>query len=165
MLTGGGGWRRVGRRGATSQREASQGSRPEGEWSGPVLLGEFRHSLDSKGRVFLPSRWREELGGTVVITQGLDRGLFRMGKPGLEGWEEGFDELPVERKDALAYSRIFFAKASEEQVDGQGRITIPANLRDLAGLGRELVLSGVSRRAEVWDRESYDTYRGNVVER
>lgn len=130
-----------------------------------MLLGEFRHSLDSKGRVFLPSRWREELGETVVITQGLDRCLFLMGKPRFEDWAQRFDELPVERKDARAYSRIFFAKASEEQVDGQGRITIPANLRDLAGLGRELVLSGVSRRAEIWDRALYDTYQGNVVER
>jgi len=59
-----------------------------------VLLGEFRHSLDSKGRVFLPSRWREELGETVVITQGLDRCLFLMGKPRFEEWAQRFDELP-----------------------------------------------------------------------
>ena len=95
-----------------------------------MLLGEFRHSLDAKGRVFLPSRWREELGDTVVITQGLDRCLFLMGKQRFEDWAQRFDDLPVERKDARAYSRIFFAKASEEQVDGQGRITIPASLRE-----------------------------------
>ncbi len=130
-----------------------------------MLLGEFRHSLDAKGRVFLPSRWREELGDVVVITQGLDQCLFLMGKARFEEFARRFDELPVERKDARAYSRIFFAKASEEQVDAQGRITIPANLRELAGLGKELVLSGVSRRAEIWDRTRYDTYQGNVVER
>src|SRR5260370_33004762 len=157
MLTGGGGWRRVGRRGATSPRKASQGIRAEGEWSGPVLLGEFRHSLDSKGRVLLPSRWREELGETVVITQGLDRCLFLMGKARFEDWAQRFDELPVERKDARAYSRIFFAKASEEQVDGQGRITIPANLRELAGPHNELRPSAAARLAPIWDRAVLDT--------
>lgn len=130
-----------------------------------MLLGEFRHSLDAKGRVFLPSRWREELGELVVITQGLDRCLFLMGKPRFEEWAARFDDLPVERRDARAYSRIFFSKASEEAVDGQGRITIPANLRELAGLGKELVLSGVSRRAEIWDRTTYESYQGNVVDR
>jgi len=130
-----------------------------------VLLGEFRHSLDAKGRVFLPARWREELGDVVVITQGLDRCLFLMSRPRFEEFAQRFDELPVERKDARAYSRIFFSKASEEQVDTQGRITIPANLRDLATLGKELVLSGVSRRAEIWDRTLYESYQGNVVER
>ena len=130
-----------------------------------MLLGEFRHSLDAKGRVFLPARWREELGDVVVITQGLDRCLFLMSRPRFEEFAQRFDELPVERKDARAYSRIFFSKASEEQVDTQGRITIPANLRDLATLGKELVLSGVSRRAEIWDRTLYESYQGNVVER
>ena len=130
-----------------------------------MLLGEFRHSLDAKGRVFLPARWREELGDVVVITQGLDRCLFLMSRPRFEEFAQRFDELPVERKDARAYSRIFFSKASEEQVDTQGRITIPANLRELATLGKELVLSGVSRRAEIWDRTIYESYQGNVVER
>src|SRR5258708_35493092 len=113
MLTGGGGWRRVGRRGATSPRKASQGIRPEGEWSGPVLLGEFRHSLDSKGRVFLPSRWREELGETVGITQGLDRCLFLMGKARFADWAARFYALPAERKGARPSARASFAKASE----------------------------------------------------
>ena len=130
-----------------------------------MLLGEFRHSLDAKGRVFLPARWREELGDIVVITQGLDRCLFLMSRPRFEEFAHRFDELPVERKDARAYSRIFFSKASEEQVDTQGRITIPANLRELATLGKELVLSGVSRRAEIWDRSLYESYQGNVVDR
>ena len=101
----------------------------------------------------------------VVITQGLDRCLFLMSRPRFEEFAQRFDELPVERKDARAYSRIFFSKASEEQVDTQGRITIPANLRDLATLGKELVLSGVSRRAEIWDRTLYESYQGNVVDR
>ncbi|HYR61784.1 MAG TPA: division/cell wall cluster transcriptional repressor MraZ [Actinomycetota bacterium] len=130
-----------------------------------MLLGEFRHSLDTKGRVFLPSRWREELGEVVVITKGFEGCLFLMGKTRFEEFAQRFDDLPVERKDARAYSRFFFSKASEEQVDGQGRITIPANLRELAGLGKELVLAGVSRRAEIWDRTLYDSYQSNVVER
>src|SRR5438445_12933554 len=107
------------------------------EWSEHVLLGEFRHSLDSKGRVFLPSRWREELGEVVVITQGLDRCLFLLARPRFEELAERFDRLSLENPDARAYTRTFFSKASAEPLDGQGRLTIPANLPSPAGLGKE----------------------------
>ncbi|GAC1375132.1 MAG: division/cell wall cluster transcriptional repressor MraZ [Actinomycetota bacterium] len=130
-----------------------------------MLLGEFRHSLDTKGRVFLPARWREELGESVVITLGLDRCLYLMAKPAFSELAGRLDGLALEDPAARAYVRVLFAKASEESVDGQGRISIPAHLREVAGLGRELVLAGASRRAEIWDRSVFDTYQGEAQER
>lgn len=127
-----------------------------------MLLGEFRHSLDAKGRVFLPARWREELGDSVVITRGLDRCLYLMARPQFEELAARFNQLRLEDPNARAYARVFFAKASEESVDSQGRITIPAHLREGAGFGKELVLAGASSRAEIWDRALYDTYLGEA---
>jgi MraZ protein len=127
-----------------------------------VLLGEFRHALDAKGRVFLPARWREELGESVVITLGLDRCLYLMTKARFEETADRFNRWSLENPTARAYTRLIFAKASEESVDSQGRITIPGHLREAAGLGKELVLAGASTRAEIWDRSSYETYVGEA---
>jgi MraZ protein len=124
-----------------------------------VLLGEFRHSLDSKGRVFLPAKWRKELGELVILTKGLDACLFLLSPTEFGELSVRFDARPFEDEDSRAYSRVFFGQASEEPVDAQGRITIPAPLRAQAHLSKEIVLSGVSRRAEIWDRELYDAYQ------
>ncbi|MGH2719917.1 MAG: division/cell wall cluster transcriptional repressor MraZ [Actinomycetota bacterium] len=130
-----------------------------------MLLGEFRHTLDAKGRVFLPARWREELGEKVVLTLGLDGCLYLMTTESFKEMAERFQRWPHEDERARRYTRLFFAKASEETVDAQGRITIPAPLRQAAGLGKELVLTGAADRAEVWDRSSYDSYSGEAQER
>jgi MraZ protein len=129
-----------------------------------VLLGEFRHSLDAKGRVFLPARWREELGEALVITAGLDHCLYLMTRTQFEDVAKRFEGWALENPNARAYTRFFFSKASEESVDSQGRITIPGHLREIAGLGKELVLAGASTRAEIWDRGRYDTYLEGVAE-
>lgn len=130
-----------------------------------MLLGEFRHALDTKGRVFLPARWREELGEKVVLTLGLDRCLYLMTKESFSEMAEHFERWQLEHEDARRYQRLFFAKASEESVDSQGRITIPPPLREVAGLTKELVLAGASKRAEVWDRTRWDAYSGEAQER
>jgi MraZ protein len=128
-----------------------------------VLLGEFRHSIDAKNRVFLPAKWREEFGEKVFITVGLDRCLYLM--PSAE-WEERraqLDALPLEDPQARSYVRLIFSKASEETVDGQGRITIPPSLKQAAGLEKEVVLAGSSRRAEIWDRATFDAYQDRAM--
>ena len=128
-----------------------------------MLLGEFRHSLDSKNRVFLPAKWREELGDRVFITRGLDKCLYLMAQPEFEEMRRKIDERALEDPGARAYSRVFFAKASEEQVDAQGRITIPANLKLAAGLDKEVVLAGTSTRGEIWDRAGFDAYQEEAM--
>lgn len=128
-----------------------------------MLLGEFRHSIDAKNRVFLPARWREEFGEKVFITVGLDHCLYLMGRA---EWDERcaqMDALPLEDPRARSYVRLFFSKASEETVDAQGRITIPPPLKEAAGLDKEVVLAGSSRRAEIWDRAAFDAYQARAM--
>lgn len=127
-----------------------------------MLLGEFRHSLDAKGRVFLPSRWREELSEGVVVTKGLERCLWILPRPRFEELAEQVHSLPVNRKRNRDYERILFSGASEEEIDRQGRITIPPALREYAGLDREVVLAGIRRRAEIWDRGVWSDYRTDL---
>lgn len=129
------------------------------------MLGEFRHTLDLKGRIFLPARWREELGEVVILTKGLDRCLYVMPKAQFAELSERLAALPVNRRDNRDYSRILFSGASEEAVDRQGRVIIPAHLREYAGLDKEAVLAGVAARAEIWDRASWLEYQSQVQER
>lgn len=132
------------------------------EGSADLLLGEFRHSLDAKGRVFLPSRWREELAGGVVVTKGLERCLWVITVARFEELAEQLNTLSATRKRNRDYERIFFGGASEEEIDRQGRITIPPSLREYAGFSREVVLTGMRRRAEIWDRALWTSYRGDL---
>lgn len=124
-----------------------------------MLLGEFRHTLDAKGRVFVPSRWREELAEGVVVAKGLDECLYLMPAARFQRLAERLSSLPLERGRNRAYSHMLFSGASEEQIDKQGRITVPPSLREHAGLGKEVVLVGVSERAEIWDRAAWATYQ------
>lgn len=127
-----------------------------------MLLGEFRHSLDAKGRVFVPSRWREELAEGVVVTKGLERCLWVLSKARFEELTEQVSKLSVTRKRNRDYERIVFGSASEEEIDRQGRVTIPPTLREYAGLTREVVLTGLRRRAEIWDRAIWTEYRSTL---
>lgn len=129
-----------------------------------MLLGEFRHSIDAKGRVFLPAKWREELPDEVVLTKGLDRCLYLMSKDRFEQMAGRLSQLPLNRRDNRNYSRILFGGAYEEQVDRQGRITVPVALREYAGLEKEIVLAGVSERAEVWDRVAWNQHQERILE-
>lgn len=135
------------------------------EWSEWMLLGEFTHTLDAKGRVFLPAKWRDELAGGVVVTAGQERCLFVMTREVFARRAAQLEQLSSDHKASRDYKRMFFSSASEESVDKTGRMTIPAGLRSFAGLeGKEVVLIGVSDRAEVWDKESWDRYRASVEE-
>lgn len=127
-----------------------------------MLTGEFKHSLDAKGRVFLPSKWREELKGEVVVTAGLDRCLYVLTESRFTEKAAQLEQLSSNQKINRDYNRLFFSSASEEQVDRSGRMTIPPRLREYAGLEKEVVLIGVSERAEIWDREAWMEYKRGV---
>lgn len=130
-----------------------------------MLLGEFRHSVDAKGRVFVPARWREELVGGVVVTKGLDRCLYIMSKQRFSELADRLSSLSLNRKTNRDYSRVLFSGASEEQMDRQGRITLPPGLREFAGLQRDVVVTGVMHRGEIWDRGAWEEYRETVQSR
>ena len=123
-----------------------------------MFLGTHTPRLDDKGRLILPAKFRDDLAGGVVITKGQERCLYVFPNAEFRRLAEQLQTTPVTHKAARAYSRVFFASAHDEVPDRQGRVTIPAHLRDYAGLGRELVVIGASSRVEVWDRQSWETY-------
>jgi MraZ protein len=123
-----------------------------------MFMGEYHHSIDTKGRLIVPSKFREELGDMFIITRGLDQCLF--GYPLLE-WgliEEKLKGLPLTKKDARAFTRFFFSGATESELDKQGRINIPTPLVQYAKLEKECVILGVSNRIEIWSKQIWEDY-------
>ncbi|MEY8415612.1 division/cell wall cluster transcriptional repressor MraZ [Tissierella praeacuta] len=126
-----------------------------------MFIGEYQHTLDTKGRIIIPSKFREELGEEFVMTKGLDNCLFVYPK---EEWiilEEKLKTLPLTNRDARAFIRFFFSGASEGSLDKQGRVLIPANLREHSKLDKEAVVIGVSTRMEIWSKEEWDAYNND----
>ena len=123
-----------------------------------MFMGEYHHNIDTKGRIIVPSKFRDDLGTTFILTRGLDKCLF--GYP-LNEWsilEEKLKALPLTKKDARSFTRFFFAGAIECEVDKQGRINISAPLLQYAGLEKECVVIGVSNRIEVWSKENWEGF-------
>ena len=121
-------------------------------------MGEYQHALDEKGRVTIPSKLREELGERFVITRGLDQCLFAYPQGEWSRIEQKLKELPFTKRDARAFTRLFFSGAAEVEMDRQGRVLIPQNLREYAGIQKEVVIIGVSNRVEVWSEEVWRKY-------
>jgi MraZ protein len=123
-----------------------------------VFLGTHAPRLDEKGRLILPAKYREELAGGVVITKGQERCLYLFPQEEFTRITEALRTAPVTAKSVRDYSRVFFASASDELPDKQGRITVPAALRAYAGLQRDCVVIGANTRLEIWDTQAWDTY-------
>jgi MraZ protein len=118
-----------------------------------LLIGEFQHSLDDKSRVNFPARLREGLGSRFIITKGLDNCLFVYSEEEWKVLEDRIRTLPVSKARSL--QRFFFAGAIDVEPDKQGRVVIPANLREYAGITKDIMIVGASVRAEIWDRERW----------
>lgn len=123
-----------------------------------MFIGEYQHTLDNKGRVIIPSRFREELGEGFVITKGLDNCLFLYPMGEWSILEDKLKTLPLTNRDARAFIRFFFSGATECILDKQGRVLIPSNLRDHSKLEKDVVVIGVSTRMEIWSKEEWDSY-------
>ena len=123
-----------------------------------MFLGTHTPRLDDKGRLFLPAKYREELAGGLVITKGQERCLYVFPTAEFERLTEALRAAPVTAKTVRDYSRVFFASASDELPDKQGRITVPPALRTYAGLQRDCVVIGANTRLEIWDTEAWETY-------
>ncbi len=118
-----------------------------------MLIGEYEHSLDPKGRVIFPVKLRESLGEEFVVTKGLQNCLFVYGKEEWEVLTQKINALPMSKAGNL--QRFLFSSAALVGTDKQGRILIPANLREYAGLERDIVIIGASIRAEIWNKERW----------
>ena len=126
-----------------------------------MFMGEYHHSLDPKGRLIVPSKFRDGLGQNFVITKGLDNCLFVYP---MEEWfviEKKLKSLPFTKADARAFVRFFFSGANECELDKQGRILLPFNLREYAKLNKDAVIIGVSSRIEIWAKEIWESYTKN----
>ena len=120
-----------------------------------MFMGEYNHTIDAKGRLIVPSKFREQLGHEFVVTKGLDGCLFVYSNEEWKHIEEKFREIPLTTKDARKFSRFFFAGAASCEVDKQGRILLPANLREYAGIEKEVVSVGVLSRVEIWSKDRW----------
>ncbi len=123
-----------------------------------MFIGEYEHSIDQKGRVIVPSRFREGLGLKFIVTKGLDNCLFVYPQSEWTVLEDKLKTLPLTSKEARAFVRFFFSGATECETDKQGRILIPSNLREHAKLDKDLIVIGVSTRVEIWSKENWTNY-------
>lgn len=129
-----------------------------------MLMGEFQHNIDAKGRIIIPAKLREDLGSKFVITRGLDGCVF--GYP-LDNWEkiqEKLKQLPLAKKEARAFTRFFYSAAAEAEIDKQGRINIPSTLVDYAKLEKECLVLGVSDRIEIWSKTRWESVSSEIEE-
>lgn len=120
-----------------------------------MLIGEYEHSLDAKGRLIMPAKLREDIGEKFIITKGLDGCLFAFSLEEWKNFEQKLRSLPISNKDARAFSRFFFAGAIDCEIDKQGRFLISSNLREFAGLEKEVVIVGMDSRIEIWSKEKW----------
>lgn len=126
-----------------------------------MLLGEYKHNVDVKGRVSVPAKFRDDLGQSFVITKGLDNCLFAYSKEEWKVFEDKLKQLPLTNSDARDFMRFFFAGANECEVDSQGRINIPQNLRDYANIKKEVIIVGLSTRVEIWNLDAWNKNESN----
>ncbi|NRR74987.1 division/cell wall cluster transcriptional repressor MraZ [Tetragenococcus halophilus] len=129
-----------------------------------MLMGEFEHSIDTKGRLIVPSKLREQLGEKFVVTRGLDGCLFGYPQTEWEKLEEKLDQMPLAKKDARSFVRFFYSAATECEIDKQSRINIPNTLRKHASLEKNCVIIGVSTRIEIWDKKRWDDFSEETEE-
>ena len=129
-----------------------------------MLTGEYIHSIDSKGRLIVPSKFREILGDDFVITKGLDGCLFLYPVDEWKIFEQKLRTLPLTNKNARTFTRFFLGSAVDGPLDKQGRVLISSALRSFAGLDKEVVLVGVLERVEIWDKAKWDENNAVVEE-
>ena len=123
-----------------------------------MFIGEYHHTLDDKGRMAVPIKFRAALADGAVVTRGLDRSLFLYPKSEWSKLAEKLAALPMSQADTRAFSRLMLAGAMEVDIDKTGRVNIPEYLREYAGLAKDVVVAGLYNRLEVWDEATWKAY-------
>ena len=133
-----------------------------------MFMGQYNHTIDAKGRVIIPAKFREKLGTSFVVTKGLDGCLYGYANDDWAAFEERLGTLPITNKNTRQFTRFFLAGAADCELDKQGRILLPAVLREFAGLEKDVVLVGSASKIEIWSKERFDEsnaeYEGNMDE-
>lgn len=127
-----------------------------------MLIGEYQHNIDPKGRVIIPSKFREDLGECFYVTKGLDGCLFVLSPGEWARLQEKIKAMPISKSRGL--QRFFFSGAAEVEPDKQGRVLLPQTLRDYAGLSRDVTVIGASTRAEIWDSARWEEFNSSLTE-
>ncbi|MDP3993108.1 MAG: division/cell wall cluster transcriptional repressor MraZ [bacterium] len=127
-----------------------------------MLIGEYKHSLDGKGRLSIPAKFRSELGASAIVTKGLEGCLFMYPKSQWELMASRLSNMPVSSSNARAFSRLMLSGAMEVEIDRLGRALLPGYLREYAALEGETVITGVYNRVEIWDKKSWAEYSKNA---
>jgi len=123
-----------------------------------MFIGEYHHTIDEKGRIIIPAKFREELGNNFIITRGIENCLFVYSK---ENWAQitnKLNSLPFTKKDARTFNRFFMSGATDVELDKQGRVNISRPLIDYANLLKDCVIIGTGDRLEVWSQESWESF-------
>ena len=126
-----------------------------------MLIGEYEHSLDVKGRLILPAKIREDMGDKFIVTKGLDGCLFGFSQNEWTNFEEKLKTLPLTNKNARDFVRFFLSGATECEIDKQGRFLIAGNVREYANLEKDAIIIGVGTRIEIWNREKWKSYNSD----
>ena len=126
-----------------------------------MLIGEYEHSLDAKGRLIMPAKLRQDIGEKFIVTKGLDGCLFAFSQKEWENFEAKLKTLPLSDRNARNFVRFFLSGATECEIDKQGRFLIPGNLRTAANLEKEAVIIGVGTRLEIWNRDKWKSYNSD----
>ena len=124
-----------------------------------MLLGEYNHTLDTKGRMAMPAKFRDKLTAGAIITRGIDSCLFVFANAEWEELAKKLIALPLAQSNSRAFVRLMLAGATDVSLDTQGRILIPDYLRKYAGLKKDATVAGLYNRIEVWDRDAWNVYK------
>ena len=127
-----------------------------------MLIGEYEHSLDAKGRLIMPAKLRIDMGEKFIVTKGLDGCLFAFSQNEWLNFESKLKALPLSDKNARNFVRFFLSGATECEIDKQGRFLIPANLRTAANLEKDAVIIGVGTRLEIWNKATWEKFDGEI---
>jgi len=129
-----------------------------------VFIGEYKHSIDEKGRLAIPVKFRADLSKGAVVTRGLDTSLFLFPKEEWDKLAEKLASLPLGQSNSRAFARLMLAGAMECEVDKQGRVVLPEYLRTYAGLQKAVVVAGLYNRLELWDESTWNSYKAKMEE-
>ena len=124
-----------------------------------MFIGEFKHNLDTKGRIAVPAKFRNKLGSNAIITRGLDHCLFVFTNKEWEELAKKLINLPLSQSNSRAFVRLMLAGAMEVECDKQGRILIQEYLKEYAALRKEAVIAGLYNRIEIWDKDEWQKYK------
>ncbi len=127
-----------------------------------MFIGEYHHSIDDKGRLAIPMKFRGDLAKGAVVTRGLDTSLFLFPKEEWDKLAEKLAGLPLGQSNSRAFARLMLAGAMDVEVDKQGRVVLPEYLREYASLSKQVVVAGLYNRLEIWDAAQWQTYKTSI---